>query len=177
MKNYIRLMRTRLPLIGLLLTCAMAVGFHSEPVDAMPNPTEPPASSAATSATEPTQAYTQEELNDLATVIFSQAGATWIPDDIQKYVGSVVLNRVAHDRFPDTIKDVIMEKGQYGAEYGTLDVTPDARTIENARWLLENGSVLPGNVVYQDNNIQGDGIYYTYEDPLIGPTYFCYIND
>ena len=70
-----------------------------------------------------------------------------------------------------------MEEGQYGAEYGNLDVTPDARTIENARWLLENGSVLPGNVVYQDNNIQGDGIYYTYEDPIIGPTYFCYIND
>lgn len=54
----------------------------------------------------------------------------------------------------------------------------DERTIENARQLLEHGSVLPENVVFQANFPQGDGTYYEYYDEVLGTTtYFCYLSN
>lgn len=112
----------------------------------------------------------------LSRLIFAEAGCEWIPDDIQLYVGSVVLNRVESDLFPDNIYDVIYAKGQYSPTWsGSINNTPDDRTIANAKELLENGSVLPENVVFQANFKQGDGVYYEYYDEPLGTTmYFCY---
>lgn len=124
---------------------------------------------------EPT--YTEEELDLLSRLIFAEVGCEWIPDDIQLYVGSVVLNRVESDLFPDNIYDVIYAKGQYSPTWsGAINNTPDERTIANAKRLLEDGSLLPANVVFQANFKQGDGVYHEYYDePLGTTTYFCYI--
>lgn len=81
---------------------------------------------------EPT--YTEEELDLLSRLIFAEVGCEWIPDDIQLYVGSVVLNRVESDLFPDNIYDVIYAKGQYSPTWsGAINNTPDERTIANAK--------------------------------------------
>lgn len=175
MNKYLRLQQIRLPIIGLMLVIIMGVAVHPSPVDAAPEPVSTPNTSLTETA--PSPSWTQQDLNDLAAAIYAKAGATWIPDDIQLYVGSVVLNRVAHDRFPNTIQEVINAKNQYNIDYDDPELTPDDRTLDNARWLLDNGSILPANVVFQSNEIQGDGIYYTYDDPILGPTYFCFIND
>ena len=51
-----------------------------------------------------------------------------------------------------------------------------ARTIENARYLLENGSICPENVVGQNSIVTGSGVYTSYQDPILGTTvYFCYL--
>lgn len=123
---------------------------------------------------EPT--YTEEELDLLSRLIFAEVGCEWIPDNIQLYVGSVVLNRVESGLFPDNIYDVIYAKGQYSPTWsGAINNTPDERTIANAKTLLEDGSLLPTNVVFQANFKQGDGVYYEYYDELLGTTtYFCY---
>lgn len=123
--------------------------------------------------------YTEDDLDLLARLITAEMGASWVSDEIQLYVGSVVINRMNHELFPDTLYDVIYAKGQYSPTWnGAINNTPDERTIENARQLLEHGSVLPENVVFQANFPQGDGTYYEYYDEVLGTTtYFCYLSN
>lgn len=67
------------------------------------------------------------------------------PDDEQRYIGSVVLNRRNSGRYPGTIKGVVFQPGQYSCTRdGNYYRTPTEANWANARWLLENGSVLPG---------------------------------
>ena len=85
-------------------------------------------------------------------------------------VGSVVLNRVKSKHFPDTIYDVVFEPGQYSPTWeGTYYNTPTQRAINNAKYLLENGSQLPNNVLFQAGFAQGSGVY-----KIIDGEYFCY---
>lgn len=139
--------------------------------------TQPEEESVDVSA--PVVPYTEEDLDLLARLITAEMGASWVSDEIQLYVGSVVLNRMQHPLFPDTLYDVIYAKGQYSPTWtGAINNTPDERTIENARQLLEQGSVLPENVVFQANFPQGDGVYYEYYDEVLGTTtYFCYLSN
>lgn len=121
--------------------------------------------------------YSEEDLDLLARVIYAEVGCTWIPDWVQRMVGSVVLNRVNSSYYPDTIREVIYQPGQYAPTWdGSIHKTPDARTIENARYLLENGSICPENVVGQNSIITGSGVYTSYRDPILKTTvYFCYL--
>ncbi len=120
--------------------------------------------------------YTQADLDLLARVIYAEVGCTWIPDWVQRMVGSVVLNRVKSPYYPNTIKEVVYQPGQYSPTWdGSINKTPDKRTVENARYLLENGSICPANVTGQNSIITGSGVYKSYRDSVLGTTvYFCY---
>jgi len=103
-------------------------------------------------------AYSGEDLEILAHVICGEAQNC--DDQEQLYVGSVVLNRKNHSAYPDTIWGVVFQRGQYACTRdGNYYRTPTEANYRNARWLLENGSVLPGNVVYQSSHRQGRGVY------------------
>lgn len=116
--------------------------------------------------------YTNEELELLAHLIFAEAGSDWCSDKMQQYTGSVVLNRIASPYFPNNMYDVIYQKGQYSVtRTGAINKTPNERAYNVARFLLENGSVLPSNVVFQSQHIQGDGIYEKVQN-----MYFSYKN-
>lgn len=118
-----------------------------------------------------------EDVDLLARLLACEIGCSWIPDEQQLYVGSVVLNRMASPLFPDTLQEVIYQPGQYApAISGWIEtVQPDERTIENARWLLENGSVLPEGVLGQSGEVQGP-VYDSYYDAVLGTTtYYCYL--
>ena len=132
---------------------------------------------AMAQAEAPKAAYTQADLDLLSRLIYAEAGCTWIPDWVQRMVGSVVLNRVESQYYPDTIREVIYQPGQYAPTWdGSLQKTPDARTIENARYLLEHGSICPENVVGQNSIVTGSGVYRSYYDSILGTTiYFCYL--
>lgn len=132
---------------------------------------------AMAQAEAPEAAYTQADLDLLSRLIYAEAGCTWIPDWVQRMVGSVVLNRVGSQYYPDTIREVIYQPGQYAPTWdGSLQKTPDARTIENARYLLEHGSICPENVVGQNSIITGSGVYTSYYDQVLDTTiYFCYL--
>ena len=132
---------------------------------------------AMAQAEAPRAAYTQADLDLLSRLIYAEAGCTWIPDWVQRMVGSVVLNRVESQYYPDTIREVIYQPGQYAPTWdGSLQKTPDARTIENARYLLEHGSICPENVVGQNSIITGSGVYTSYYDQVLDTTiYFCYL--
>lgn len=91
-------------------------------------------------------------------------------DEMQLYVGSVVLNRVASSNYPNSIRSVIYQSGQYACTWdGNFDKTPTQSVIANAQRLLENGSVLPSNVVFQSQFPQGSGVY-----AIVQGEYFCY---
>lgn len=121
--------------------------------------------------------YTEADLDLLARIIYAEAGCTWFPDWVQRMVGSVVLNRVKSAYYPNTIREVIYQPGQYSPTWnGSINWKPDARTRENARYLLENGSICPGNVIGQNSVITGSGVYRSYYDRVLGTTiYFCYM--
>ena len=124
--------------------------------------------------------YSEEDLDLLARLMTAEMGSEWVPDEVQLYVGSVPLNRMKSDAFPGaTLYDVIYQEGQYSPTWtGAINNTPDKRTIENAKKLLTEGSVLPENVVFQANFKQGDGVYYEYYDEILGTTtYFCYLGN
>ena len=126
---------------------------------------------------QPEPSYTQADLDLLSRLIYAEAGCTWIPDWVQQMVGSVVLNRVESEYYPDTIREVIYQPGQYAPTWdGSLNKTPDARTVANARYLLEHGSICPENVVGQNSIVTGSGVYRSYYDSVLDTTiYFCYL--
>ena len=104
------------------------------------------------------QGWTEEDLYVLAHVICGEAQNC--PDDEQRYIGSVVLNRRNSGRYPGTIKGVVFQPGQYSCTRdGNYYRTPTEANWANARWLLENGSVLPGNVVFQSGGRQGKSAF------------------
>lgn len=126
------------------------------------------------------QAYTDEELEILAIIIYQEAGGDDCSDDTRRKVGSVFLNRVNSPQFPNTFKEVATQKRQYGTLYWTGLKWPDraslneeAHAVERAyaiaEELLIGGSILPSNVIWQAEFKQGDGIY-CHQDNI----YFCY---
>ncbi|MCC8024143.1 MAG: cell wall hydrolase [Clostridium sp.] len=104
------------------------------------------------------RAYSDQDLYILAHVICGEAQNC--PDDEQLYVGSVVLNRVSHPSFPNSINGVVFQPGQYACtKDGNYYREPTPQNWANARFLLENGSVLPGHVIWQSGGRQGKGVY------------------
>ena len=61
---------------------------------------------------DPEPPYTDEELDALALAIYQEAGSDACSDEARLMVGAVVLNRVADDRYPDTIQEVLMQRAQ-----------------------------------------------------------------
>lgn len=119
--------------------------------------------------TAPPYEYTEKELEYLALVIYQEAGGDMYSDKTRLMVGTVVMNRVADDRFPDTIFDVILQRGQYGRLHWTGPMWParrwdavEAHAVERAYTIAErilNGErALPSDVVFQSEYIQGEEI-------------------
>lgn len=107
-----------------------------------------------------TTAEPETDLYLLAHVICGEA--QYCPRTEQEYVGSVVLNRVKSNEFPDTLSEVIYQTNpiQYACVWdGNFYREPTQENWEVAADLLENGSVLPDDIVWQSAEPQGS---YTY---------------
>ena len=117
-----------------------------------------------------TPEFSDAELDLLSHLIFAEAGSDKCSDKMQLYTGSVVLNRIKHKDYPDTMYDVIYDEGQYSCvNNGMINYEYNDRAYNHAKYLLENGSILPDNVVYHAQFEQGDGIYCIEQN-----MYFCY---
>ncbi len=123
--------------------------------------------------------YTEEELEMLALVIYQEAGADFCSDDTRLKVGTVVMNRVADDRFPNTIEEVLTQKAQYGRLHWTGLVWPErasteveAHAVERAykcaERILMGERFLPEDVVWQAEFTQGTEVVCEQEG-----FYFC----
>lgn len=112
----------------------------------------------------------EKNLDILARIIETEVGAPYLDDSLSYEVGSVFLNRVKSDRFPDTFYEVAHQQGQYAnAGSAVWYNEPSDRSKQIAQELLEHGSCLPAEVVWQANFKQGKGVY-LYHSGI----YFCY---
>lgn len=156
----------------------------SKPVD-MPHPIVPKeevvmavAEIATTIEPEAEPAYTEADLEMLALVIYQEAGGDACSDETRLMVGNVVLNRVADERFPDTIEEVLLQERQYGRLHWTGLVWPERasqsveahavqRAYDCAERVLNGERLLPDDVIWQAEFKQGtevvaeqDGFYF-----------------
>ena len=121
----------------------------------------------------PSNNYSEKDLEILSRIICGEAQS--YSDELQLAVGSVFLNRVKDSRFPNTFEEVAFQKRQYACTRdGNYYRKPTDRNIANAKYLLENGLVLPENVVFQAEFKQGKGVYKTIEVGKRRKMYFCY---
>ncbi len=132
--------------------------------------------------------YSDEDIRILTTTVFHEAGHT--TEQLRQYVAQVVLNRVEDSRFPDTVKGVITQPGQYSTKYATVEAANaiQATDSKNATYyygICEDsvkaammGQVeMPSNVLYQANFSQGKGVWksvYFNSGWYASTSYFCY---
>ena len=118
----------------------------------------------------PAYADYDNDLWYLSRVIQAESG--YCSQEMQEGVGSVVLNRVASDRFPNTIPEVVEQPGQYSTAAYLASQEPTQEAINVAVDLLENGSKFPEDVVWQANFVQGSYIYKSLSTSY-SVMYFC----
>lgn len=99
------------------------------------------------------QLYTEEDLSLLSEVMFHENGSN--SDTCLLYTGSVVLNRVEDKEYPDSIKDVLYQKGQYATVPRFFTKRIPKHIEDLAKELLIFGSKLPKGYVYQAMFPQG----------------------
>lgn len=96
-------------------------------------------------------AINEEDLENLAKLIYAEGGGQG--RECMLYVGSVILNRMTNGESwqnGSTVEEVWSRKGQYPGTYKRRnEIEPSEEAYEVARYLLENGSVLPSYVLYQ----------------------------
>ena len=100
----------------------------------------------------PVYDYTDEELDLLARLIYSEGGIESY--ETQLMIGSVVMNRVMSNEpyFPDTIREVIYQKNQFSVTFILKDGIPmidhpaDEEAKRAAYEVLTYGSILPPDV-------------------------------
>ena len=129
---------------------------------------------AGTVETETEMPYSENDLYVLSHIISAEAGNC--SDEMMIAVGSVVLNRVDDNRFPNTIEEVVFQNNpiQYSPTVnGTYYNEPTEGAVEVAQMLLEEGSQIPADVVWQSNFPQGTETWDTIKSPWGSVMYFC----
>lgn len=123
-----------------------------------------------------TEAPYDNDLYILSHIISAESGNC--DREMMIAVGSVVLNRVADDRFPDSIEEVVFQDNptvQYSPTVnGSYYDDPTDEAVDVAKELLETGSQIPAEVVWQAEFPQGTATWDTIESPWGTVMYFCY---
>lgn len=128
----------------------------------------------------------EEFCNDrdiIATVVYNEAWGG-CSDRHRELVAAVVVNRVASELFPDSVTEVVGQKGQYhpayiyaGSIYGQrarADAEVWAECQDIASCALLGEVECPADVLYQAEFVQGTaGVYETHETTY-STTYFCF---
>lgn len=151
--------------------------------------TDPPATETIKQETEPPTETTipetevielaPHEIEYLSIAIYCEAGSDRCCDNCRRRVADVILNRIADDRFPDSILGVLRQEAQYGTFGWTGVVWPDMsyresekRAVERARRIAEevvsgqHSELYGQNYIWQAEFVQGHdwiyccGIYY-----------------
>ena len=115
-----------------------------------------------------------DDLLLLARLIDAMAGSDWLTEDFRLCVGEVVLNRVASPEFPNTLREVICQRGQYSVANSPrfASLVPRHECVDAALRLLQGERHMVPAVVYQADYLQGE-LFAMYPDRQLGSTYFC----
>ena len=96
------------------------------------------------------QYYNSTDLYWLSRIIFAESGNQ--PLEGQIAVGNVVMNRLALEEYPDTVKGVIFDT-KYGVQFtpsqnGTIYQEPSDQAVMAAKLVLEGAETVPDNTLY-----------------------------
>ena len=117
-----------------------------------------------------TPSYTQEDINLLAEVIYHENWHTDKDHLAAYYTGAVVMNRVHSKDWPNTIKEVVYQRGQYAVTKQLYTEELPEECYEMAERILRDGTDdVPENVIFQATFRQGSGTW-----KKVGTDYFCY---
>ena len=115
--------------------------------------------------------HRQEEINLLAEVIYHENWHTDKEHMAAYYTGAVVMNRVNSKAWPNSVKEVLYQRGQYSTTKLFYTVELPKECYEMARDIYRNGTPdVPYDVVFQATFKQGRGDWI---DPINGE-HFCY---
>lgn len=109
-------------------------------------------------------------------LVTGEAGDYYYPDLDQFCVMNVAENRVKSKYFPDTIKEVIFQPGQYQPTWdGSWSKKADERTKENVEKYLrgEVETGMPDNVIFQAMFKQGDYVWKHITNKVDVGHYYC----
>ena len=122
--------------------------------------------------TETERPYSDDDFYEMSHVIQAEAGyCSW---EMMVGVGSVVMNRVKSDKFPNTVYEVIHQSGQYSCvRNGSFNDEPTQGAKDAADYVLRTGGDYPADVLYQANFPQGMATYLTLSTSY-STMYFCY---
>ena len=117
--------------------------------------------------------YSNEDVTLLAKVISAEArGESY---EGQVAVGAVILNRVAHPSFPDTISGVVYQNGAFSCVYDSNWYQPVADSAKRAAQDALNGWDPSGGAVYYYNPAKTNDKWIRTRTvvKVIGNHYFC----
>ena len=113
----------------------------------------------------------QEDIELLAEVIYWE---NWYTDKKKRsayLTGAVVMNRVNSPKWPNTVREVLYQRGQYTTTRYFFTEELPGEVYDMAADIIDNGTPdVPYNVVYQATFKQGYGDWI---DPINGE-HFCY---
>lgn len=111
----------------------------------------------------------EDDIDLLARLITAEQGYNQDEEDYY-LTGSVVINRINSDKFPNSLYEVVYQSGQYACvNDGHIEREYDDIAWEVAEELLVEGTTIDSTVVFQAEFPQGSGTYVKR-----GNTYYCY---
>ena len=125
---------------------------------------------------EPEDNFWDSDTHWLAMALQLESGPNWDPWQIVM-IGDVVMHRVWSDEYPDTVKDVLLDPGQYEPFFGDFEpFMPEKKYIDIAEAIIEDGEsyLSDPRIVYQALFEQGaKTVFSIYDEDLGTTTYFC----
>lgn len=110
-----------------------------------------------------------ELLEQLAIVVYREAGGDAVCDECRRRVADVALNRVADERFPDTLAEVLTQKKQYGTMHWDGIVWPDRAENPGEAHAVERARRIASEVLAQNHSdLHGQGYIFQSEFPDLG---------
>ena len=99
------------------------------------------------------QFYSSEDLYWLSHIINAESGNQPLTGKIA--VGNVVLNRVKDGRFPNSVKSVVCQRGQFTpVANGTINKTPNAESVLAAKLCLDGAVALDGVLYFNQASLR-----------------------
>ena len=119
--------------------------------------------------------FWDSETHWLAMALETESGVDW-PDWAVIMIGDVIMHRVASPSYPNTVKEVLLDPGQYSPFFDPFEpFMPEERYIELAERVLDGESYLTDtDILFQALFPQGSETVVTYYDEALRTTtYFC----
>lgn len=105
----------------------------------------------------------QENLDIIAKVIQNEADPAWCEWEHSVAVGAVVCNRVASPYFPDTVREVVAQPGQYLKIYTYGFENTSRLAYLAAKAALDGDHDVPSDAYWQDTHRQGVSVWKAFQ--------------